>query len=124
MKIIKTEINHHDERGVIIDLIENRLVNAITFISIKKGFVRANHFHKETIQFNYILKGRVKLVTQFGDLPKEELILNPGDIAYTEPMEKHALQAVEDCEMLVFTEGPRGGKEYESDTYRLEKSLI
>jgi hypothetical protein len=30
----------------------------------------------------------------------------------------------EDMTMLAFTKGPRGGDNYEDDTYRLEKSLV
>jgi quercetin dioxygenase-like cupin family protein len=124
MKIINTVINHEDERGIIIDLLEHQNINAITFISFTKNAVRANHFHKKTTQWNYITKGRVKLVTQFDEGPIEEKILEKGDFAVTLPMEKHALVGLEDSEMLVFTEGPRGGKEYESDTFRLDKPLV
>ena len=35
----------------------------------------------------------------------------------------HAFLALKKTEILVFTQGPRGGKEYESDTYRI-KSII
>ena len=38
--------------------------------------------------------------------------------------ESHAIKAVKDSEFLVFTQGPRGGKEYENDTYRLKNQLI
>ncbi len=124
MKKIVTPINHSDERGIIIDLVENQNINAITFISFKKGAVRANHYHKKTSQWNYITKGQIKLVTQFGEGTINEKILQKGDLVMTLPMEKHALVGMEDSEMLVFTEGPRGGKEYESDTFRLEKQLI
>lgn len=124
MKLIKTEINHQDDRGDIIDLVENQNINAVTFISFKKGAVRANHYHKKTSQWNYITKGQIKLVTQFGEGPINEKILQKGDLAMTIPMEKHALVALEDSEMLVFTEGPRGGKEYESDTFRLDNPLV
>ena len=124
MKIINTVVNHQDERGKIVDLVENQNINAITFISFTKNAVRANHFHKKTTQWNYITKGKVKLVTQFGDGPIEEKILEKGDFALTVPMEKHALVGLEESEMLVFAEGPRGGKEYESDTFRLDKPLV
>jgi quercetin dioxygenase-like cupin family protein len=123
MKVIETIINHQDDRGVIIDLVENQNINAITFISFKKDAVRANHYHKKTTQWNYVTSGEVKLVTQFGDGPIQERILRKGDLVVTLPMEKHAIVGVTDSEMLVFTEGPRGGKEYESDTYRLDKPL-
>ncbi len=124
MNITETIINHQDDRGVIIDLVENQNINAITYISFSTGAVRANHYHKKTTQWNYVTRGRIKLVTQFEDGPISELILEKGDLVVTIPMEKHALVGIEESEMLVFTEGPRGGKEYESDTYRLEQPLI
>jgi quercetin dioxygenase-like cupin family protein len=124
MKLIETKINHEDERGIIIDLLEQETVNAITLVSFKKNAIRGNHFHKETTQWNYITKGVVKLVTQMGDGPIEEKILKKGDLAVTVPMEKHALMGIEDSEMMVFTKGPRGGKEYESDTFRLASPIL
>ncbi len=121
---LDTKINYSDERGGIIDLLENQNINAITFITFNKGAVRANHYHKKTTQWNYVTKGKIKLVTQFEEEPAREIILETGDLAVTVPMEKHALLGLEESEMLVFTEGPRGGKEYESDTFRLEIPLI
>ena len=64
MKKIKIKINHQDKRGVIIDLLEKKKINAITFITQKKGKVRGNHFHKKTIQWNYLIKGKIKLITK------------------------------------------------------------
>jgi quercetin dioxygenase-like cupin family protein len=123
MKTIATEISHQDDRGAIIDLIEGVNINAVTFISFKKGAVRGNHYHKKTTQWNYIIKGKIKVVSQMGEEPMVETILETGGFSVTEPMEKHALVGIEDSEMLVFTQGPRGGKEYESDTFRLEIPL-
>lgn len=123
MKIIPTEINHQDSRGAISDLIEGATINAVTFISFTKGAVRGNHFHKRTTQWNYVISGRIKLIAQVGDGSREETVLERGSLAVTEPMEKHALVGLEESEMLVFTQGPRGGKEYESDTFRLETPL-
>ena len=34
------------------------------------------------------------------------------------------IKALKDTKLLVLTKGPRGGKEYESDTFRLENPLI
>jgi oxalate decarboxylase/phosphoglucose isomerase-like protein (cupin superfamily) len=123
MKTIETKVNHEDARGKIIDLLEMQNINAVTFISFTKGAIRANHYHKKTKQWNYVTKGSIKLITQFGEGKTNEIIIKPGELVYTEPMEKHALVGLEDSEMLVFTEGPRGGKEYESDTFRLEIPL-
>jgi quercetin dioxygenase-like cupin family protein len=125
MEKIPVLVSHRDDRGEITDLLEKEDINAITLISFKKGAVRANHYHKFTIQWNYVISGKIKLVTQV--LPAgevEEIILEPGELAVTTAHESHALQALEETQLLVFTKGPRGGKEYESDTFRLENPLI
>lgn len=124
MKKISLPISHQDDRGMIIDLIEDEAINAVTIITFKKGAVRANHFHQATIQWNYIIVGKIKFATQFPGADVVETILEKGDMAVATPGERHALQALEDSEVMIFTKGPRGGKDYESDTYRLETPLI
>ena len=124
MKKIKIKINHQDKRGVIIDLLEKKKINAITFITQKKGKVRGNHFHKKTIQWNYLIKGKIKLITKKKNRGVKEMILLKGDLVVASSNESHAIKAIQYSEYLVFTQGPRGGKEYENDTFRLAKPLI
>ena len=124
MKKIKIKVNHKDKRGIIIDLLEKKNINAITYITQKKGKIRGNHLHKKTIQWNYLLKGKLKLVTKKKNSRKKKIILSKGDLVKTFKNEAHAIQALKNSEFLVFTQGPRGGKEYENDTFRLKKSLI
>ena len=124
MKKIKTKINHQDSRGVIIDLLEKQKINAITYITQKKGKVRGNHFHKRTIQWNYLIKGKIKIVGRIKNRGIKEIILSKGDLVVTSANEAHAIKAIKYSEYIVFTQGPRGGKEYENDTYRLVKPLI
>ena len=121
---IKKKINFKDKRGIIVDLIEKTQINAITYITQKKNTVRGNHFHKKTIQWNYILSGKVILVTKKGKGKKIKKIMKKGDLILTEKNEKHAIKALVNSEMLVFTKGPRGGKEYESDTYKVTDNLV
>ena len=123
MKKIDYQVAFRDHRGEISDLIENETINASTRITIKKGAVRGNHYHKATWQWNYVVAGKMKLVTRMPNEERHEVLLSAGDLAVTEPYEHHALVGVEDCDVLVFTKGPRGGKEYETDTFRLEKPL-
>ena len=124
MKKIKIKINYQDKRGVIIDLLEKKKINAITFITQKKGKVRGNHFHKKTIQWNYLIKGKIKLITKKKNRGVKEMILSKGDLVVTSSNESHAIKAIQYSEYLVFTQGPRGGKEYEIDTFRLAEPLI
>ena len=105
-------------------MIDCRNINAITLITFVKGAIRGNHFHKNTTQWNYLLKGKVKLFSKSEKGEIEESILLPGNLISTEPMEAHALQAIDNSELLVFTEGPRGGEQYESDTFSLKTPLV
>jgi len=83
MKKIKTKINFCDHRGVIIDLIEKKKINAITYITQKKGKIRGNHFHKKTIQWNYLLSGKIKIITKIKNKPIKRIVLKKGDLVVT-----------------------------------------
>tara|TARA_X000000950_G_scaffold205530_1_gene247247 strand:- start:23841 stop:24215 length:375 start_codon:yes stop_codon:yes gene_type:complete len=122
MKKLKIKVNHKDHRGIISDIIENENINSITLLTIKKGKVRGNHYHKKTFQWNYIISGKLRLVIKKNGI-KKSIILSQDDIAVTVPFEQHALVGLTNCKVLVFTKGPRGGKEYESDTFRLKDPL-
>lgn len=122
MKVIKKTSAFKDKRGRIIDILENEPIEYVTLISSKKGAIRGNHYHKESVQYTYVLKGRLKLLTQMPEEKVKTKIIRSGDLVYTPPIEKHTLIALEDSEILVLTRGPRGGKNYEKDTYRLRGS--
>lgn len=125
MQKINIKPNHTDERGVIKDLLQDETINAVTIITFTKGAVRANHYHKETYQWNYVLSGAIKIITQLEGGEKVETLMNKGDFVLTVPNESHALTAVVQSELLVLTKGPRGGDKYENDTFRLTtKNLI
>ena len=124
MKKIKSKIMHQDGRGQIIDLLEKKRISAITFITQKKNKIRGNHFHKKTTQWNYLIKGKIELVSKKKNKNLKKIILSKGDIVETEKNEKHAIKALKNSEFLVFTQGPRGGRNYERDTFRLLKPLI
>ncbi len=124
MKLMPLTVDFRDERGAITDLIEAEEINSVTRVTFRKGAIRGNHFHKQTVQYNYLLRGSIELVTQTEDGQRQSAVLGPGNLAAVAEMEQHALRALEDSELLVFTRGPRGGKEYETDTYRLDTPLI
>ena len=124
MKKIKTKINFKDNRGFIIDLLEKKNINAITLITQKKGKVRGNHFHKKTIQWNYLIKGKLELLTKKNKHKIIRTLMKEGDLVETSKNESHAIKALKNSEFLVFTQGPRGGKEYENDTFRLKNPIL
>lgn len=124
MRILHMEKVFEDERGDITDILEREFIDSVTLISSKKGAVRGNHYHKESIQYTFVLRGCLKLFTQSLGWEVETAILKPGDLVYTPALERHALVALEDAEFLALTRGTRGGSAYEQDTYRLEKPLV
>ena len=124
MKKIKRKINFSDNRGFIIDLLEKKNINAITFITQKKGKIRGNHFHKKTIQWNYLIKGKLELLTRKNKQKIIRTLMKEGDLVETSKNESHAIKALKNSEFLVFTQGPRGGKEYENDTFRLKNPIL
>ncbi len=123
MKKISLKINHKDSRGLISDLISKENINAITYLTINKKKVRGNHYHKKTTQWNYLISGKVMFVSK-NNGKKKKFIAKKGDLIKIGTKEHHALKAIVKCELMVFTKGPRGGKEYEKDTFRLKNSLI
>ncbi len=124
MKLPTPMINFEDERGIIKDILSHETIDAVTIITSKKGSVRGNHYHKDTVQYNYILEGKIELLTQKPEQPVESAILNTGDLAMTVTYEKHALHALEDSVILILTRGPRNGIDYEKDTFRLNEPLV
>lgn len=109
-----------DERGSITDIIEDKLVDHITVITSEKGAIRGNHFHKESIQYLYLVEGKIKAFSIDENGFNESEIITSGTLIINPPHEVHAFIALERSVFFVFTRGPRGGKAYESDTYRVK----
>jgi quercetin dioxygenase-like cupin family protein len=111
-----------DHRGLIRDLLAGP-IDAITQIDTVAGAVRGNHVHHQTIQWTYVVSGRLRVVHVVGGVRLDDEF-GPGQLLVDAPGVPHAWQAVTDCRVLVFTRGPRSGRGYESDTYRLVRPLL
>ena len=116
--------NFEDNRGIITDIITKERIDYVTIITNKKGSVRGNHYHKETIQYLYVLEGSILVASQFEGKEIEKEILNEGSLLFNEAYERHAIKSLEDSKLLILTRGLRGGKNYESDTYKLTSPLL
>ena len=123
MEINRVKPSFKDGRGIIQDILINEPIEHITVITSKRDVTRGNHYHKKTIQWVYVHSGKLKSLTQKENENVVSHILEPGDLIKTEVLEKHALKMLEDSIFYVFTKGPRGGDNYEDDTYRLDKPL-
>ena len=124
MIIKKITDNFEDHRGAIRDIIAKERIDFVTIISNKKGAVRGNHYHKETVQYLYVLEGSILVASQFEGQELKKQILSEGDLLQNEALERHAIESLEDSKLLILTRGLRGGDDYESDTFKLDKPLL
>jgi quercetin dioxygenase-like cupin family protein len=124
MDVVKVPVSFRDDRGEIIDVLKKGLIEYVTIIRSRKGAVRANHFHKDTHQYVYVLDGSLRVVSQMPGEPASDVRLEAGDLILNVPHERHAFEALADTTFLVLTRGPRGGDDYERDTFRLDEPLI
>ncbi len=124
MIIKKIENDFEDHRGLIKDIIVNERIDYVTIITNVKGAVRGNHYHKETIQFLYVLEGKILVASQIKGEEVKKKILESGSMLFNEASESHAIKSLEDSKLLILTRGLRGGKNYESDTFKLDKPLL
>ncbi len=124
MKVTKPETSHKDSRGTITDILCNQHIDYVTFIDIKKDAIRGNHYHKETTQYIYILHGTILYRTRLASGEIIDSTLSQGELMFTDINEAHAMQALTDATFMVFTKGPRGGDNYETDTFRLDSPIL
>lgn len=117
---------HEDERGKIADIFYKENIKHVAIISSKKGALRGDHYHKDAIQHILITRGALEYWYKPVDSnePAKCEILREGDLVTTPTFEIHALKIIEDNEFLAFSEGLRGGKDYESDTVRVQPTII
>lgn len=111
---------HEDDRGMIVDIFYNQEINHVAVIDSFAEVDRGDHYHKHTTQHILITKGELEY--WYKDLTSDKsasyVVARVGDLITTPPLEIHALRITKANQFIVFSHGMRGGKDYESDTYR------
>jgi len=117
---------HSDQRGDIVDIFYKDHIHHVAVIKSRGGTVRGNHYHEKTTQYMLITHGTLEYWYKplGSSMEPQCLIMRKGDFVTTPPNEIHALKIPEDNEFIVFTTGERGGMDYESDTIRIEGTII
>ena len=124
MKVEHKKINFTDDRGTITDIFTSDPHEHCTIIHSKKGSVRGNHYHKHTIQSDFLVLGKMRVLSRrVGSETIEDIVLEPNDLMTGELGEAHEFIALEDLTFVTFHNGPRGGDNYENDTFRLKIPL-
>jgi len=114
-----------DHRGTITDIFYKAELNHVAIINSVPKAERGNHYHAKSTQHMYIISGSLEYWYKTKDMKESafELCL-PGDVITSDKNEIHALKiGTEGCLFMAFTEGVRGGEDYESDTFRVENIM-
>jgi dTDP-4-dehydrorhamnose 3,5-epimerase-like enzyme len=119
MNIQQIKLTFEDSRGTITDILEQIDFNGATIISSKAGSIRGNHYHKESVQYIYVLEGRMISRSKKMGEKLTEVVVQRGDLISHEKYEAHMFEALEDTTFLVLSSGLRTGKDYEKDTFRI-----
>jgi dTDP-4-dehydrorhamnose 3,5-epimerase-like enzyme len=128
MKIKKIEPVFIDERGEISDIFYKHTIDHVGVITTPKGGVlRGDHYHKETTQHMYMHQGSLRYY--YRDINEDNskvktVVVNQGELITTPPFEVHSLEILEPNVFFVFSEGLRGGIDYEEDTFRVSPTLF
>ena len=113
---------HSDSRGTIADVFVKANLHHVSIIHSIKGAIRGNHYHLESTQSILVTKGELEYWYRGSDpQAKAEMVLCVvGDLVTSDPGEVHTMHTIsESSEFIAFTEGKRGGSDYEADTYRV-----
>tara|TARA_B100000035_G_scaffold109507_1_gene92944 strand:+ start:103 stop:480 length:378 start_codon:yes stop_codon:yes gene_type:complete len=124
MIVKKIKNDFEDNRGAIRDILVKEKIDFVTIIFNKKNSVRGNHYHKETVQYLYVLEGSILVASKFEGKEIEKKVLTEGDLLLNEPFEWHAIKSIEDSKLLILTRGLRGGEDYEADTFKIDKPIL
>ena len=122
VEVRRVEPVFRDERGTIADILEGE-VRHTGIIWTKKGAFRGGHYHRKSIQYTYILKGRMEMKTK--NLAKDKsrvktTMIEKGDLITIPPMFAHSFVALEETTFLDMTTESRADGGYENDTFRLK----
>ena len=114
---------HTDERGSIVDIFYNGDIDHIAVIDSEPNVVRGNHYHKYSTQHMLMTKGYLDYWYKplGSEEPAKVVRAHAGMLVSTPPNEIHALViGPEGNQFIVFSQGTRGGQDYESDTFRVD----
>lgn len=125
MTVKKIKNSFKDKRGIIRDVLVNAPMDTITYIESAPGTVRANHYHKKSTQYDYIIEGKMVCAFRDGfDGKITKKTVSAGSLIFHPKNQHHAYKAIEKTKFISITKGPRRGEDYEKDTYRLTEPLL
>ena len=101
-----TKFNHYmnrtDERGSFMGVINTGIWKEVNFVSTHAGEVRGGHFHEETQEVIFLLKGEAKVEFQDANHPDDKVLfyLKQGEGVKVCPYILHTITYLTECEQI------------------------
>jgi quercetin dioxygenase-like cupin family protein len=113
-----------DDRGLLINVLKLP-INSVVVITSTAGSVRAEHYHKTTNHWCYVMSGAIDYRERpVGSKEKPTLTrYTAGQRFFTGPGLEHSMAFPEDTVFLTLSNNPRSQEEYEADLVRLTEKL-
>ena len=125
VKIEKIDPVYIDERGIISDLL-NEKINHVGLITTESEAIRGNHYHNLSAQYSYILSGKFEVLIASAQNPGDvkKIVVNAGELITIPKKVVHRFKAIERAVMIDMISESRAGTGYEEDVVRMELADI
>lgn len=101
MRVIAPEFEHTDKRRTLTQIFSGPVAQVNNY-RMSKGAVLGNHYHKETFETFYIIRGAVMV-----SVANRRFIASHGMVFQVEPGEMHTIEAIsEGARMMTFLSKP------------------
>lgn len=101
MRVKKVEFEYKDKRGAFKQITSGNW-KQLNILETKKGFVRGGHYHKQTLEFFYVQKGKIKLmIKNLKTGSKKTGTYKNGECFVIGPFESHTIKAISDSMLVV-----------------------
>ena len=101
-------MNRSDHRGSFLGLVNQGSWQEVNFVATQAGEIRGGHFHTQTNEVIFLLRGKaaVELQNCHNLEETQQFILNSGEGVEIKPYMLHTLRYLEDSEQVALLDVP------------------
>ena len=115
LKLLQPEFEHADSRRTLRQILTANIAQVNTY-QVTKGAILGNHFHKETREFFYIMKGTFLVILRKLTGESTSQVVNKGTFFVVEPNNVHLVEALTNGEIMTML--TRAYTPESTDTYK------
>lgn len=118
MYFIDSNVFHKDDRGFIYSVIHNGEWREINYVESQAGSVRGGHYHKETLECFFVIKGSIDVyINNIKNGVQENFNVKGRSVFVVEPFEVHEFKVLEDSAWINILSKPMDSRD--KDMHRI-----